>query len=348
MKLILFIFVLVFKLSTAQASGFFSEGLDFVTEEERAESQGTMGRPPRLKRTREFSEGSSTPVGKKIVVIGGGYTGILSAIFFGKLLKNSEIVLIEKARNLLKGASITPGRLHLGGEYPLDPRTSDACLYGACLFKQIFGDLAFTDIPAAHYLLAKDTPESILTLDQQRKAYQRIVSNYTEMWRGLPEELRKENSLFGPPEELLRELEAKEMPSPHFKGGFEIKEPGLHPIKMAVILKNLLTHFGVKVMVDTEVVDVKKPPFSQYRLITTSGEMTAHYVINATFGNVYGLDSKAMAVEVPLSPEEGTASNPRHHIHTRAMLIAEIPGFDPSSETEVGAEEKEEEEEEEG
>ena len=91
------------------------------------------------------------------IIMGSGYTGILSAIHLANLrnIDNQplfKVILLEKGPHLMGGASMIAGRLHLGGEYPLNRTTAQDCLHGALLFRQMIPQ-GYTDIPAVTYVV---------------------------------------------------------------------------------------------------------------------------------------------------------------------------------------------------
>ncbi len=312
--LILFSFLVFTKSVYASA---LSEGIGAKEEAEK---------PFRLKRARSFEIEYNPPENLKIVIIGGGYTGMLSAVVLRQIIPDAEIILIEKEQHLLTGASLTPGRLHLGGEYPLDPETSVSCLWGAFLLKQMLGDTILTKVPAAQYLVAKDLDASGLTVAQQKEAYERnIKAVYQDVYDRFYEKSPHKEDFFGPPEDLLRDMSVDEMPSTHFVGGVEVKEHGIHPIKMAAALKHLVCFSDVRVMTDTEVLRVKNE--GGWILNTNRGGITADFVVNATWQEIYNLDKAAQSSAKAgklggLSPVMSPPTA-EYHIFSRAMLIVD-------------------------
>jgi|GEM_PF-5334489 len=312
--LILFSFLIYSKFVYASAS---SGGIA-----DKEESEKPLG----LKRARSFEIEFNPPENVKIAIIGGGYTGMLSAVVLRQVIPDAEIILIEKERHLLTGASLTPGRLHLGGEYPLDPTTSVSCLWGAFLLKQMFGESILTKVPAAQYLVAKGLDASELTAEQQKEAYERnIKSVYKDVYDRFYAKSPHKEDFFGPPEDLLRDMTAAEMPSTHFVGGVEVKEHGIHPIKMASALKHLVYFSDIRVMTDTEVLRVKNE--GSWILNTNKGGVDADFVVNATWQEIYNLDKAAQTSAkkdraVGLSPVM-SPSTAEYHIFSRAMLIVD-------------------------
>ncbi len=329
--LILFSFF-IFTESIYAAAVESSTTLEMIETKERSNPLSTA-RLPRLKRRRSSEPESEISDNVKIAIIGGGYTGIITAILLGQAIPDASIVLIEKERHLLTGASLTPGRLHLGGEYPLDPETAVSCLWGAFLLKQLFGSAVLTDIPAAQYLVAKDTADFDLTLENQKDFYEKNIRDvYRKIYdRFFPTSSHKED-FFGPPEDLLRSLSASELPSSHFSGGVEIKEPGIHPIKMATALKHLLSSFDITIRTDTEVLGVHN--VRGWTLNTNKEAVHADIVVNATWQEIYNLDKEALAVPEIRHGRAVSASmspvSPEYHIFSRALLV-----IDTSSEEAV-------------
>ena len=184
-----------------------------------------------------------------IVVIGGGYTGVISAILLAKL-KIFDVHLFEKDTILMNGASAAASRLHLGGEYLLeDGITAKQCLFSAILFRQMFPtESILTDIQYIKFLTAMDSLEEI-SVEKIRTQYKKLQSSYKkkfdqlkELWQTSDEETS--DRLFGDPS-LFVEDAGIDPECIHFSGGIKTKERGLQPISLGVMLEELLEQHGV-------------------------------------------------------------------------------------------------------
>jgi len=271
---------------------------------------------------------------ENIAVIGGGYTGAISAILLAqKKDQNSiplyKVTLLEKKEQLFNGASKSPGRLHLGGEYPLDEETAFACLDGAITFKQMFGEGVLTDIPEVRYLVSKESQESgELTVDNVISSYSKIKKKYSEsidkISAALSEEQKSKNKkeaqqtaselLFGPPEELFSTLSKEQLEdTPGFVGGIATKERGLNPVRLGTHLETLLKKSGVNVRTGVNVDSVKKNE-NDYtiNISKNNGKETlkTQQVINASWEGAYRLNNNS--------------NQPDQHIHLRAIALVDI------------------------
>jgi glycine/D-amino acid oxidase-like deaminating enzyme len=183
-----------------------------------------------------------------IAVIGGGYTGVISAILLAKL-KIFDVHLFEKDMVLMNGASAATARLHLGGEYLEDEKTAKQCLFSALLFRQMFPtESILADIQYIKFLTAMDSLEEI-SVEKIRTQYKKLQSSYKkkfdqlkELWQTSDEETG--NRLFGDPS-LFVEDAGIDPECIHFAGGIKTKERGLQPISLGVMLEELLEQHGV-------------------------------------------------------------------------------------------------------
>lgn len=289
----------------------------------RAPYRGQMERSPRM-----FDATLKDPAD---VVIGGGLGGIFSALLLKKTYQalgkeGWRVVLLERNPHLLMGASLMPGRLHLGGEYPLHPETANDCLTGAVFYRQLLRGV-YTEISAIQYLINKATVQAEeLTSEQQREAYEQIRTQYGEIYRKFEEEGGDTNDLWGSPEDFFRALDEGELPaSGVFDSGIATQEKGLDPVKTGVLLTMLLDESGVEVSLDTEVRDVEHvQPDNRFILSTSHGRIAARNVVNATWEKIYSLDCKAKRDKRIQDEMEGQEEVKRYEIFARAMLLADI------------------------
>jgi len=127
---------------------------------------------------------------EEIAVIGGGLGGVTTALMLAKD-PHYHVTLIEAQPTVLNGACVSAGRLHLGGEYPLDSKTAHDCLLGAIIWKLLMPKNIYTPAPPMKFLLAQKTQEhgekypeddKALTLDKYLTAYEKIREEYERIF----------------------------------------------------------------------------------------------------------------------------------------------------------------------
>ncbi len=128
---------------------------------------------------------------EKIAIIGGGYTGVLTALLLAKLQDEEEnpfyeVHLYDSNPELMMGASLAPARLHLGGEYPKDEATALQCLKSAILFRQMLRGV-YTDISKTAFLLSNNSKEQ-LTYEVMKENYSKIKNRYGNYYTQLQKE----------------------------------------------------------------------------------------------------------------------------------------------------------------
>ena len=197
---------------------------------------------------------------EEIAIIGGGLGGCLTALMLAKDPKY-HVTLIEAQDTLLNGASAIASRLHLGGEYPLDPKTASDCLTGATIWKLLMPESIYTPTPPMKFLLAQKTQEygekhleddKALTLDKYLTVYEKIRNEYKIIFAkvqkgfGWNDETTKK-SLFGSFEEgkfsrPLKPEEYGDYNQGHTKiaGGFQSQELGLNVPKYLAMIQTEL------------------------------------------------------------------------------------------------------------
>ena len=231
----------------------------------------------------------------KIIVWGGGITGILTALNLS-LLKDGngnplfDIDLIEANPNLMDGASKLICRLHLGNEYPTDFETAIQCLFGATLFRQQFQtNHVLTSIPYNDFLIARDTIESGKLTPQDLENHNKLLR---ECYRSYLKQVSVLNSdpeslLFGPSSEFYKILSEELIPE-HFGFGIRTKERGLQPIALGVVLEDLLKKQpNIHVHRATPVKFARKVEGRGFELTTASGQsFYSRYLVNATWHNI--------------------------------------------------------------
>lgn len=177
---------------------------------------------------------------EEIIIVGGGLGGCLTALM---LAKNPQyhVTLIEAQDTLLNGASTIAARLHLGGEYPLHPKTSRDCLNGASIWKMLMPDSIYTPVPPMKFLVADNTERSRkLTVSGYLDAYENIRGQYKKICTKVQKAVGAgmdtvHDMLFGSPDKgkFFRQLRPEEYADYHqgatkIAGGFQSPELGLN------------------------------------------------------------------------------------------------------------------------
>lgn len=203
---------------------------------------------------------ANNTIKEEIVVIGGGLGGCLTALM---LAKNPQyhVTLVEAQDTLLNGASTIAARLHLGGEYPLHPKTSRDCLNGAAVWKLLMPDSIYTPVPPMKFLVARNTElVGELTVDKYLKSYEKIRQQYVKMCKKVagkihastPDAANKGldaayDTLFGPADKgkFFRQLTPEEYSHYHqgdtwIAGGFQSPELGLNIPKYLTMIQKAI------------------------------------------------------------------------------------------------------------
>ena len=257
-----------------------------------------------------------------IAVIGGGYTGVISAILLAKL-KIFDVHLFEKDMVFMNGASAAPARLHLGGEYLEDEKTAKHCLFSAILFRQMLPtESIFTDIQYTKFLTAIDSLEdiSIKTIQEQyaelQRSYERVFGQLSEIWGTTDEETGLR--LFGHPSLLVEDTEFDPKFS-HFAGGIKTKERGLQPIALGKILENLLEENNVQVHLGCTVTKAKYDEEKTGYLLSYKGQhsqkLFANYVVSAAWHRNNYLATKV---------DSGHASDTSQRVFLRTIGLFDV------------------------
>lgn len=234
---------------------------------------------------------------KTISIIGGGYTGIISALLLSKL-KNKEghplydISLIESKKELLLGASNKIARLHMGGEYPLDKETSKNCVIGSVLFSQIFNKDHFSSpVSGINYFLTKEScKKEILSLEDMISSYQENIVLYSKLFN-IVKKMYPERELVGDPKDFFSVVNFSD--SDVFVGGIKSKELGIDSEKFNKFLTSeVLKRSDIKVYTDSFVSNVSKQEEGFNININNTKEFYSDIVVNASWESSFFLDQK--------------------------------------------------------
>ena len=263
----------------------------------------------------------------RVVILGGGITGVLSAAQLASLRNETgdslfEIDLIESEPVLMNAASKMICRLHLGNEYPNHRETAEQCLFGATLFRQqLQTDTILTGIPFNDFLIARQTLDSSeLTRErlwEHNVMLQAAYARYLEQVRGRYN--TAENLLFGPADTLFEALEEDQIPE-YFGYGIRTKERGIQPVALGTVLEGLLARFAnIHVHCATEIKAVERLAGGGFGLRTGSGKsFYSKYLVNATWHNIHTFNH---LLQAPGVPQVGPGV--RTQVFLRTLLVAD-------------------------
>ncbi|MBT4879738.1 MAG: FAD-dependent oxidoreductase [Alphaproteobacteria bacterium] len=300
----------------------------------------TVGSLEDLSASLEFPHDSPPIRREKVGFAGGGLTAIFTAILASQYY---DVTILEKMAHLLDWASKSPGRLHLGGEYPEDPTTALQCLQSALLFRIMLknGPNIFTSIPATAFLVPKASGEPLL--EQSKRSYAQLQEAYKLYHSRLVETFGTDigDMLFGPPEDFFKEI-GLDPRFPDFLGGILTHEQGLNPGLLGALLETILEEKGVKVLSNHPVTAIKKVD-DKFQVRSELETYEFDYFVNATWEGVFWLNSQVKAsvsnspsstLPVPTSstthPKQGGNSAKLFQRGMAVMKISkgQIPKFD--------------------
>lgn len=268
---------------------------------------------------------------REVTIIGGGIAGCLTALMLARR-QNYHVRLIEAQPELLNGASIMASRLHLGGEYPLDPQTMRDCIKAASIWKLNMPEDIYTKCRTMRFFTTEEAAEQeTLTPPMYMRAYQEnVVKPYEDIIVKINarKPLRKKQdiqySLFGKPDKLLRFVHRKETREfaddsgdTHVAGGFISKEPGLDiPLYLSAIEDELgrqQREGNIEIITNCKVKKdgLQRQPGGSYKIsCVKDGE---DYVFNAP--QVVQTVAEHGPEITPLRPESKMA------VYNRAMIL---------------------------
>ncbi len=244
-----------------------------------------------------------------LLVIGGGISGITTALLFAKAAEEGKISigkirLVEQQSHLLKEASMIVARQHRGGEYGKDRTTATQCLYGSALWGQLYRtERMLTERKLNDFLLAKascghtggdHTSDDALSEEELIAHYTFLNGHYKAylsqlVSSGKHDRMGAEKLLFGPPP-LFHNLESEELRAlhldHHFAAGISTTERGFQPVGMGVLLEYLLHRYNIEVITDYEVTGIE-PLAKEGLRIKGRGRQSieTRYLINAAWHN---------------------------------------------------------------
>lgn len=274
---------------------------------------------------------------EKVVIIGGGLSGILSALLLSQLRtlnSNSplfEISLLEEQSHLLNGASVHPARLHCGGEYPSDESTALACLQGAILFRQLFPNV-YTDEDFPQELFLISNKEELGFQEHCVAQYKKIQEKYAAYFETLKETYGADTAtrFFGDPISFFRIVDREELKKHGFDSfdlGLLTQEKGLNPSRLGALLETLLEKQpNVKIHRNYKAQKIYKTQYDCYQV--TAGDpsqvFNAHFVVNATWHNIH---------ELPVENSSSAVSASSTKVYFRGLGIMDtstcsVPQFD--------------------
>lgn len=248
---------------------------------------------------------------EKILVIGGGLTGALTAIQLAKT-GMYKVVLLEAKSQIFNGASQVAYQVHFGGHYPCDLDTAMECLKGGIIFRQMLPDI-YVKEPSIDLLVTKKTEvEGDLNIKQLVQHYNLLKLKYSEYFQK-----NMESEFLPHPSKFFRELSPEEYKHTNgIVGGVKASERGVNPVLLGCFLKECLEHYQVEVLTNHKVFAVKKKPNCfQIHVRSKDIEKTieAEQVVNASFHGAFELNN-----QIDANPVE------KLKIYLRGMFVADI------------------------
>lgn len=168
------------------------------------------------------------------LVIGGGIGGVATALCLRRV--GVEVALVEARADLMRGASLLPGRLHYGGMYFKESvreghaATAHACLRAAMEFHQMFrGDIWSED------------GGTVFVIDNASAVDEAMLVAFHEDLAGEFARTRSARPANYPDELLFRPLSREERDLfRNIRGGVRTLEPGVSTAKLAMGLRGAL------------------------------------------------------------------------------------------------------------
>ncbi|MES2998285.1 MAG: FAD-dependent oxidoreductase [Pseudomonadota bacterium] len=260
----------------------------------------------------------------KIVILGGGVGGVMTALRLAEKIPTIDIVILEKKSDLLSATSdCTPGRMGLGFHY-VDLETASHYLEQTIKFVREFKDRCSglmvgenfeSDHPLRNgrYFITKDT---LFSKEKILEVYEKLKERYRCLVNEDPE-----NKVFGDPEhfyQILQEEEYKnQVNMEKVDIGIETREHLLNwPIFKKFLLGQLEKHSNIKIITDSPVEKVERLYRTGGYLISSKEAYQADFLINATWEHVAYFNS-----QLDFFPASGEIRTNR----AKAMVTFELP-----------------------
>ncbi|WP_335587140.1 anaerobic glycerol-3-phosphate dehydrogenase subunit GlpA [Halodesulfurarchaeum formicicum] len=223
----------------------------------------------------------SRPMGKRVVVVGGGVTGV--GVARDLAMRGADVTLLERDRLAGGTSGRMHGLLHSGARYALsDPDAAEECLHENAILREIASH-CIEDTGGLFVSLPEDDPDY----------YDSKLAACREL--GIPtDELSPE---------AARELEPAL--STDLDRAFRVPDGAIDPFRLIVANAKSAANHGAKIETDTPVTGLLVED-GQVVGVRTGDERTirANHVVNAA-GPWAGQLFADLAVDVPLAPAQG-------------------------------------------
>lgn len=232
-----------------------------------------------------------------IIIIGGGYTGIIIALLLNKLNHyqkaiHYKITIIDQSPCLLNGASKMVTRLSLGMQCIPHREEALSCLQGAMLFRQILPDV-YSVSEKIQYSLPKssrwfDATSEEYFYDELRESYRNYHSIFCHHHNN--KDINKQ--FFGSPKEFIEKKESS-LPHDPVENNLSVHEPVINPASLGAFLLYLLEQTTVKILLNHQITHMEEKE-NGYILKGIHKDkpfyISADQVINATNENAFSLN----------------------------------------------------------
>lgn len=197
---------------------------------------------------------------EKIVIIGGGIAGCLSAILAARC--GYKVTLLEERNNILSGASGVAALLHSSGcEYPNDEsgKTGHDCVHGGIAAKLCFPSSIYTQtgdpVGRVNFLVAQGAVnEGLLSLDSLLNHTRRMKEEYSrkffEVMAGKKWSIEKTaNELSGTPEDFAFQLIEQQFEATRgISGGISAIGNGINMPIFSALIESALRQSEVEII----------------------------------------------------------------------------------------------------
>lgn len=203
---------------------------------------------------------------ERVAVIGSGIAGCLAAQALAQC--GYRVQIFEERPEPFSGTSATAVQAHLGGLYSGSTQTARECLDSAVKIKKTM-PYALNNREAM-FLVAE---RSDIDVDSYLAFYEDLAGYY--------ESLPSEDHVFGRPDDFFRIASADEYGfAKGIAGGIITKEPGLDMISTKNVLLGRLASFGVRILVDSEVVGVQTKSHGRFMLSVQNKDRVNNHIFD--------------------------------------------------------------------
>jgi len=254
------------------------------------------------KKRRERKEGRSEIIGEAdVVIIGGGVTGCMIARELARY--KLSIILVEKAEDVACGATkANNAMVHTGIGEKMGTLKQKLCVEGHKMYEKLAEEL--------HFPYEKNGMWIILTKDSFRDTpLPSFLGNFVARFI-IPRIILRRAKKLGIPMYVVKRKELlKEEPNVTPKALVAVYSPTYgvtSPYLFTIALAENAMENGVKIMLDTEVVDIVVENGMAREVVTDKGRIRAGYIINAAGVHADEVAEMAGAREYTIHPKKGS------------------------------------------